>query len=110
MAPCGSLTWLEFRLGVIMRTENELVSRNQIMQRALSHQKESELPSDRDGVPTEGLYQWGNVTLPFLEGETAPAAACRMDWRGARLKTRRKVRRLAAAVIQERDGWWPKLP
>lgn len=93
-----------------MRTENELVSRNQIMQRALSHQTESELPSDRDGVPTEGLYQWGNITLPFLEGETAPAAACRMDWRGARLKTRRKGRRLAAAVIQETDGWWPKLP
>lgn len=53
-----------------MRNENELVSRNQVTEHAVSHQKESELASDRDGVPTEGLFQWGSVTLSFLEGET----------------------------------------
>lgn len=79
----GSLTCLEVRVGVMTRNENELVSRNQVTEHAVSHQKESELPSDRDGVPTEGLFQWGSVTLSFLERETL-AVACKMDGRGRR--------------------------
>lgn len=68
VAPCGSLIWLEFSGGgrVMMRNDSELVHGNQIMQRALSHQKESELLSDRDGVPIEGLHQRGDAILPFL--------------------------------------------
>lgn len=91
VVPCRSLMWVEFRVGVMMRNENELESRNHIMEPALCRQKESELPSDGDGVPTEG-YASGAMSsnLSFLKGETTLAAACRMDWRGARLETRRK--------------------
>lgn len=69
VVPCGSLMWVEFRVGVMMRNENELESRNQIMEPALCRQKESELPSDRDGMPTEG-YASGAMssTLSFFEG------------------------------------------
>lgn len=92
--PLGSLTWLEFRVGVLMRNKNELVSRNQVTEHAVSHQKESDLPSVKDRVPADGLSQRGSVTLAFLEGETTLAAACKMDGKGRSLETRRKVRSL----------------
>lgn len=44
-----------------------------------------------------------HLPYPFLKGETTLAAACRMHWRGARLETRRKIRRLAAAIVKETD-------
>lgn len=67
----GSLIWLEFRVQVMMRSENEPVSRNQIMEHALSHQKMNIHLTD--GVPIERLFQWGNVILSFLEGQTTLA-------------------------------------
>lgn len=51
-----------------------------------------------------------SASLSFIEGETALTAACRIDGGGARLGTRRKVRRLAAAVIQETDDDSPNYP
>lgn len=59
-------------------------------------------------MPTEG-YVSGAISSDssFLKRETSLAAACRMDWRGARVETRRKIRRPAAAIVKETDDGGP---
>lgn len=81
------------------------------MKCALSHQKESELASHRDEVPLKGCNQWGSVSILVLySGRNCSHSSLQDRREGARLGTRRKVRRLAAAVIQETDDDSPNYP
>lgn len=66
MVPCGSLIWLEFRVGMMIRSTNELESRNQIMEHALRPQKESELRLTEMGCPLKvmSVVQY-HLTHPF---------------------------------------------
>ena len=53
------------------------------------------------------LQSTGSQTVghvPFREGETTPVMTHRMDWRG---QSRSRVRRQAAAIVQEREGSGP---